>query len=171
MSRYRSSSPPSRHRCVPARQEPVLAARRWPRSRGRRMSQRSPSPRTPAPGSTPTAPAAARRCHRPRGRPRGRTPASMPTITPDHLDVVAPLGLVDGDGRFVVGVRSRGRLCVLCVRVVSSRQPVSSNSPGRQVWSNHGSSGPYSRSTMNQPFPGTVWIQFSSRPAGAVGPK
>src|ERR1019366_5083523 len=47
----------------------------------------------------------------------------------------------------------------------------SSISPGRHVLSNHGSSGPYSRRIMNQPFLGMVWIQLCSSPAGALGPK
>jgi hypothetical protein len=36
----------------------------------------------------------------------------------------------------------------------------SSISPGRQVLSNHGSSGPYRRSKVFQLLPGTVWIQL-----------
>ncbi len=47
----------------------------------------------------------------------------------------------------------------------------SSISPGRQVLSNQGSSGPYSRRIMNQPFPGIVCTQLFSLPAGALGPK
>jgi hypothetical protein len=43
-------------------------------------------------------------------------------------------------------------------------------SPGRQVLSNQGSSGPYSRKIANQPFFGTVAIQLASLPAGAFGP-
>jgi hypothetical protein len=42
---------------------------------------------------------------------------------------------------------------------------------GRQVLSNQGSSGPYSRKIANQPFFGTVAIQLASLPAGAFGPK
>ena len=34
-----------------------------------------------------------------------------------------------------------------------------------------GSSGPYSRKSVYQALPGTVWIQFDSLPAGAFGPK
>lgn len=42
---------------------------------------------------------------------------------------------------------------------------------GRHVLSNQGCSGPYSRSSVFQPFPGMVCIQLSSLPAGASGPK
>ena len=48
---------------------------------------------------------------------------------------------------------------------------IRSISPGRQVLSNHGSSGPYSRNTTNQPLPGIVCTQLVSFPEGASGPK
>jgi len=48
---------------------------------------------------------------------------------------------------------------------------IGSISPGRQVLLNQGSSGPYSRKSMFQPFPGIVCTQFASLPKGAFGPK
>jgi len=45
-----------------------------------------------------------------------------------------------------------------------------SKSPGFQLLSNHGSRGPYSRSSTLNPFPGMVWIQLPSCPLGASGP-
>ena len=47
----------------------------------------------------------------------------------------------------------------------------SSISLGRQVLSNHGSSGPYRRKRVFQPLPGMVCTQLFSLPAGALGPK
>ena len=44
-------------------------------------------------------------------------------------------------------------------------------SPGLQVWSYQGSSGPYIRRIVNQPFPGTVWIQLFWSSAGCSGPE
>jgi hypothetical protein len=48
---------------------------------------------------------------------------------------------------------------------------IGSISPGRQVLLNQGSSGPYSRKRVFQPFPGIVCTQFASLPEGAFGPK
>ena len=54
---------------------------------------------------------------------------------------------------------------------IAADQGIGSISPGRQVRLNHGSSGPYRRRIMNQVWPGTVYTQFDSLPAGALGPK
>src|ERR1700716_611490 len=48
---------------------------------------------------------------------------------------------------------------------------IGSISPGRQVLLNQGSSGPYSRKRVFQPFPRIVCTQFASLPEGAFGPK
>jgi hypothetical protein len=48
---------------------------------------------------------------------------------------------------------------------------IGSISPGCQVLLNQGSSGPYSRKRVFQPFPGIVCTQLVSLPAGAFGPK
>jgi len=50
-------------------------------------------------------------------------------------------------------------------------QSISSISPGFQVFSKKASSGLYRRRIVNQPLPGTVWIQLLSLPLGAFGPK
>ncbi len=50
-------------------------------------------------------------------------------------------------------------------------QNIISISPGRQVLSNHGSSGPYSRNMTNHPLPGMVCIELASLPGGGFGPK
>src|SRR5210317_1498314 len=44
-------------------------------------------------------------------------------------------------------------------------------SPGRQVFSIQGSSGPYIRNATNQPLPGTVASQLFSKPLGGSGEK
>ena len=57
-------------------------------------------------------------------------------------------------------------------RVVGfGRQPTSSMSSRRQVWSIQACRGPYRRKAMNQLLPGIVWSQFFSWPAGASGAK
>ena len=54
---------------------------------------------------------------------------------------------------------------------LATRHGSSSISPGRQVLLNHGSSGPYMRSSMFQDAPGIVCTQFLPSEANGLGPK
>jgi len=72
--------------------------------------------------------------------------------------------------------RYRGNRSLLGLRRGGSTAQVrdqgcGSISPGRQVLSNQGCSGPYSRNNVFQPLPGLVCNQLASLPAGAFGPK
>lgn len=84
------------------------------------------------------------------------------SITKAAIQPAAIIALSMRAGVLLTSARSFGERLLYSIRVIS---------PGRQVWSNQGSSGPYSRRIVFQPLPGTVCSQLLSLPSGASGPK
>ena len=113
--------------------------------------------------------AAAFRCHPGRGDGR-RGSSANGSVRHRPLDL-PHRGAAASRGRHA---SSKERLLLHPRRLTAARlvdYSTNSISPGRQVFSIQGSSGPYRRRMTNQPLPGIVFSQFFSKPFGGLGAK